>query len=244
MNNFPKHVPTQEVKSFPSRRPKGESWREVGATDKSNAWWNLCATQYRMSSQPSLETMKKFDGKRNFFHCKAAMLTETPEFWTIMSTNKFESISSKPISMTIPTMKRITTTTTRTTTTKYKGRTEWSIKCWSILCVFLLCVFGGGRVATPAGVVAIETVYRKTAVLEGESLSPVVNYRILRQKREPCNNYRGGTSDATTSSTPIASLMTFNPQNRPYSSFENNTGQTDGRTDGRTRPLIEMRSRI
>ena len=35
-------------------------------------------------------------------------------------------------------------------------------------------------------------------------------------------------------------FMTFNPQKWPYSSFENNTG----RTDGRTRPLIEMRSRI
>ena len=47
-------------------------------------------------------------------------------------------------------------------------------------------------------------------------------------------------------------LMTFYPQKRPYSSFENNAGQTDlrtdgrtyGPTDGRTRPLIEMRSRI
>ena len=28
--------------------------------------------------------------------------------------------------------------------------------------------------------------------------------------------------------------MTFYPQKRPYSSFENNTGQTDGRTDGWT----------
>ena len=28
--------------------------------------------------------------------------------------------------------------------------------------------------------------------------------------------------------------MTFHPQNRPYSSFENNTGPTDRRTDGQT----------
>ena len=38
------------------------------------------------------------------------------------------------------------------------------------------------------------------------------------------------------------------PQKRPYPSFKNNTGHTDGpkdlRTDGRTRPLVEMRSRI
>ena len=57
--------------------------------------------------------------------------------------------------------------------------------------------------------------------------------------------YRGGTSDATTSSSHRTIVYT---QKRLYSSVGNNTGWTDGltdqRTDGRTRPLIEMRSRI
>ena len=41
------------------------------------------------------------------------------------------------------------------------------------------------------------------------------------------NKYRRGTSDATISS---SLTLTFNPQTRPYSSFENNTGHTDGQT--------------
>ena len=56
---------------------------------------------------------------------------------------------------------------------------------------------------------------------------------------------RGGTSDATTSS---SLMMSCYPKKRPYLLFENNTGHrdlpTDGRTDGRTRLLIEMRSDI
>ena len=50
----------------------------------------------------------------------------------------------------------------------------------------------------------------------------------------------------------VGHLKSFQPQKPRFSSFENNTGQTDrrtdrptdGRTDGRTRPLIEMRGRI
>ena len=50
------------------------------------------------------------------------------------------------------------------------------------------------------------------------------------------NKFRGSTSDATTSLALIVPLIImsfgdFNPQNWPYSSFENNTGHTDGPTD-------------
>ena len=62
-----------------------------------------------------------------------------------------------------------------------------------------------------------------------------------RKKGGGQNKYRGGTSDATTPSSvktmsedsPLIvslnrHLMTFYPQKRPYSSFEYNTGPTDG----------------
>ena len=61
------------------------------------------------------------------------------------------------------------------------------------------------------------------------------------------NKYRGGTSDATTSSSIIVSsiMMSFYLKNgHSRRSKITRDIQTEGRTDGRTRPLIEMRSHI
>ena len=70
------------------------------------------------------------------------------------------------------------------------------------------------------------------------AFSKVKVTKLSKKEKEKENKYRGGTSDATTSSSLIVSfichLMTFYPQKRPYSSFEDNTGHTDGRTDRRT----------
>ena len=60
-----------------------------------------------------------------------------------------------------------------------------------------------------------------------------------RESRGQFNKYRGGTSDATTSSSLIVSLfmMSFDDfwlSKQRFSSFKNNAGPSYGRTDGRT----------
>ena len=62
------------------------------------------------------------------------------------------------------------------------------------------------------------------------------SYRDTSDKTLPPYLVCRGTSDATASSSLIVPLIMmpfddFNPHKRPYSSFENDTGQTDGRTD-------------
>ena len=55
---------------------------------------------------------------------------------------------------------------------------------------------------------------------------------VLFETRHNINKYRGGTSDETTSSSLIISLIfiSFNDF-LPYSLFESNTGPKDGPTD-------------